>query len=87
MGTSIGHTQSMEGVLALFRAAMNYRHDVLSLGQEAELEGWVKGSKVRHRVGFHWLVWSSKAIREKKERTSSYQPCHRASPCTPCVHH
>lgn len=46
VGTSIGHTHSMESVLALFKAAMNYRHDVFSAQQKAELESWVRGSRV-----------------------------------------
>jgi hypothetical protein len=46
VGTSIGHTHSMESVVNLFRAAMNYRHDVFSAAQKADVEGWVRGSRV-----------------------------------------
>ena len=46
VGTSIGHTHNMESVIALFKAAMNYRHDVFSAAQKQELEGWVRASRV-----------------------------------------
>ncbi|KAF5840283.1 hypothetical protein DUNSADRAFT_17252 [Dunaliella salina] len=59
VGTSIGHTKRMEGVLMLFKAAMNYRHDVLAGNQKQELEGWVRGSKVL------------KVIVEEKERAKA----------------
>jgi hypothetical protein len=47
VGTSIGHTHSMEAVLALFRAAMNYRHDVFTAPHKQEVETWVRTTKVR----------------------------------------
>jgi hypothetical protein len=36
----------MDAVVALFRAAMNYRHEVFTPSQKAELESWVRGSRV-----------------------------------------
>ena len=35
--SSIGHTQSMEPAIMLFRAAMNYRHDVFSQRQKQDV--------------------------------------------------
>lgn len=54
--TSIGHTKNAEIAIQLFRAAMNYRHDVFSPAQKEELERIVRGSKL------------FKVIIEEKER-------------------
>jgi hypothetical protein len=45
VGTSLAHSHDMESVLALFRAAMNYRHEVwavkpLCTQRFAGLEDW-----------------------------------------------
>jgi hypothetical protein len=66
--TSMSHTHSMEAVVALFRAAMNYRHDVLSAPQKQELEGWVRNSRVL------------KVIIEEKEREKAAKQGGSAAP-------
>lgn len=64
----MSHTHSMEAVVALFRAAMNYRHDVLSAAQKQELEGWVRNSRVL------------KVIIEEKEKDKAARQGGSAAP-------
>ena len=57
--SGIGQGQNAELARVLFRTAMNYRHDVFSPSQKAELEGWVRSSK------------ALKVIIEEKERAKA----------------
>ena len=76
VGTSLAQSQNQEVAKQLFKAAMNYRHDIFSAAQKKELEGWIRGSKVL------------KSIIEEREKPQLASPAPAQAPAqAPAVKH